>query len=172
MTVARAGLLLLLICGIALKARTAGPLPATQASVRLDSASAGPRQVEEQTERTVMRDYGAAWLALCEALGQNRAERLQPLWTGSARQRFAEAIDQQKRTGVQVRYVDRGHQLSAVFYSPEGSALELRDTAQLERQLFDSGKLVDTESVTGHYLVIMTPSADGWQIRSLESLPK
>jgi hypothetical protein len=163
-----------LVCCVGLvnfAARAADAHPAVPARVELNAAQAGPREVEEQTERAVVRDYGAAWGALNETLERNQPERLQRLWAGFARQRVLAAIEQQQRSGVRVRYVDYGHRLSAVFYSPEGSALQLHDTAQMERQVLDGDTVVDAERVTLHYLVVMTPSSDRWQVRLLQSVP-
>ena len=58
-----------------------------------------------------------------------------------------------------------------MFYSPEGSALQLHDTVTLQRELLDGNKVVATERLTAHYLVVMTPAADHWQVRVLQSVP-
>jgi hypothetical protein len=139
--------------------------------VRLSVERAAPRQVEDQTEKAIIRDYGAAWAALGKALEQNRPEQLGDLWAGFARQNLVEAIRQQEQSGLRIRYLNNAHNLNAVFYSPEGSALELRDTAQLRRQLLDGDTVVTSEDLTVHYLVVMTPTADHWQVRILQSVP-
>jgi hypothetical protein len=139
--------------------------------VQLNVDRTGPRNVEEQTRKAVIRDYGAAWAALGKALDQNRPDQLGDLWVGFARQQFMAAIAQQKSSGLRVRYVDSGHQLDGVFYSPEGSTLELRDTAQLQQELLDGDTVVQSQNVTAHFLVVMTPSADHWQVRILQSVP-
>jgi hypothetical protein len=142
-----------------------------EAGVRLSVERAAPRQVEEQTEKAIVRDYSAAWAALGRALEQNRPDQLGDLWTGFARQNFITAIQQQKQSGLRIRYIDDTHNLNAVFYSPEGSALELRDTAQLRRQLLDGDTVVSSEDLTAHYLVVLTPTSDHWQVRILQSVP-
>jgi hypothetical protein len=138
----------------------------------LNLERAAPRIVEEQTAKAVVRDYGAAWLALEEAMKQSRAQLLGDLWTGFAKQQLTDAIGQQRASGVGVRYGDGGHRLEALFYSPEGSAIELRDTATLERTIVDDGKVVASDRMVVHYLVVMTPTADHWQVRMLQSLPE
>jgi hypothetical protein len=139
--------------------------------VQLNVDRTGPRGVEEQTRKAVLRDYGAAWAALGKALDQNRPDQLGDLWVGFARQQFLAAIAQQKSSGLRVRYLDNGHQLDAVFYSPEGSTLELHDTAQLQQELLDGDTVVQSQKGTAHFLVVMTPTADHWQVRILQSVP-
>ncbi|MFB3813599.1 MAG: hypothetical protein ACE14L_05760 [Terriglobales bacterium] len=144
---------------------------AAAAAVELNVDHAGPREVEEQTQRAIVRDYAAAWQAMAQALADNNAGALGDYWAGSARQNLLAAIEQQKSSGLRVRYVDRGHKLEGVFYSTEGSALQLHDTAQVEKQVLDGGKLVASENVTEHYVVVMTPTADRWQVRVLQAVP-
>jgi hypothetical protein len=61
--------------------------------------------------------------------------------------------------------------LDGLFYSPEGSALELHDTAQLRQELLDGDTVVQSQNVTAHFLIVMTPTADHWQVRILQSVP-
>jgi len=138
--------------------------------VQLDASRTGPRVVEEQTANGIVRDYEAAWKALDEALEQNRPSLLGDLWTGFARQKWAEAIEQQKHSGVRVRYTVGQHRLTGIFYSPEGSALELRDAAQMEMQILDGETVVHSEPVTTEFLVVMTPTSDHWQVRMLQQV--
>jgi len=149
------------------KALAAAPLP----EVQLDISKAGPRQVEDQTEHAIVRDYGKAWQALSQARDQNRPDLLADMFTGFARDQIVQAIKEQEKSGTRLRYIDRGHKLSAVFYSQEGSALQLRDTAQLEIQVLDGNSVVHTENATVNYLVLMTPAADHWQVRLLQAVP-
>jgi hypothetical protein len=72
---------------------------------------------------------------------------------------------------VRTRYVDHGHKLEAFFYSPDGGALELHDTADLEIKVLDGNNLVHSERVTLRYIGLMTPAADHWEVRVLESVP-
>ncbi len=147
------------------------PTPSTAATVQLTVDRTGPREVEEQTQRAIVRDYGAAWNSMARALDSNDPGALGELWVGFARQKLLDAIAQQKAAGLRVRYIHRGHKLEGAFYSPEGSALELHDTAQLEMQTLDDGTVIDSQQVTAHYLVVMTPTADHWQVRILQAVP-
>jgi hypothetical protein len=70
---------------------------------------------------------------------------------------------------VRVRYIDHGHKLEAVFYSPSGDAMQLRDRAQLGIEIVDGDKMVHREDVTLNYLVLMTPGADRWLVRDLQT---
>ena len=131
-----------------------------------------PRAIEDLTEKSVVRDYGLAWQTLRNALDQNHAGALDAYFTGFAKDDFAHLIQSQMKTGVQVRYADRGHKLTAIFYSPSGDAMQLRDRATLEIQILDGGKLLSSQQVTRNYLVLMTPGADRWLVRDLESIPE
>ena len=162
-------LLLVALAALHFTPVTGAATPSPGVQLNVDNTS--PRRVEEQTRKAVVRDYGAAWVALGKALDQNRPDQLGDLWTGFARQQFVAAIVQQKESGLRVRYVDNGHQLDGIFYSPEGRALELRDTAQLQQELLDGDTVVQSQKVTAHFLVVMTPTADHWQVRILQSVP-
>ncbi len=139
--------------------------------VQLDIAKAAPREVEAPTEKAIIRDYGNAWESLATALEDNRPEALDPAFVGFARDKFGRAIAEQKQSGLRTRYVDHGHKLETVFYSLDGSAMELRDTAQLEVQILDGSRVLSSQPVTAHYLVLMTPAADRWQVRALQGIP-
>lgn len=140
-------------------------------AVKLDPAGVSPRALEEQTERSLARDYGRAWQTLVQALATADASPLDEYFVGFAREKLEQAVRDQQRTGVRVRYLDRGHQLQALFYSPEGSSIQLRDTAQLEMQVFDGDQLVYIKQLIVPYLVVMTPAEDRWKVRVLESMP-
>jgi glutamine amidotransferase-like uncharacterized protein len=60
--------------------------------------------------------------------------------------------------------------VKAVFYSTDGSAMQLVDQAQLEVQTFDGNKLIDTQNAPQQYMVLMTPGADRWYVRDLEEV--
>jgi hypothetical protein len=129
---------------------TANLQAASPSRIELKVDRVAPREVEEQTAKAIVRDYGNAWTALGKALEQNRIDQLGDLWVGFARQQLGEAIDRQKQSGLRIRYVDHGHKLEGFFYSPEGSALELRDTAQLERRVLDGDKIIASDSLVAH----------------------
>jgi len=150
-----------------------GSLSAASAPVmELNVDRAAPRRVEEQTAKAIVRGYQAAWLGLEQAMEQNRPEPLADLWTGFAKQQLLDTIGQQQASGIRVRYTDLGHELEARFYSAEGSALELRDTVTLKRTIMDGGKVVASDKMIAHYVVVMTPTADHWQVRIFQSVPE
>ena len=140
-------------------------------SVRLNADSISPRPIEELTGKNIARDYAFAWQTLAQALDQNRADLLEGYFTGFAKEAFARAVADQKKGGIRVRYIDHGHKVSAIFYSPSGDAMQLRDTAQLDVQILDGDKMVHQEQVALNYLVVMTPAADRWVVRLLETVP-
>ena len=139
--------------------------------VQFDTSHIGPRQMEDVTGRNIPRDWGRAWQTLALALEQNRPDLLGRYFTGFAQQKLAATIATQVKTGLRTRYIDHGHKLAAYFYSPDGGALELHDTADLEIQVFDGNDLVHSDRVTLHYIGLMTPAADHWEVRLLESVP-
>jgi hypothetical protein len=96
---------------------------------------------------------------------------LNDYFTGFARDEFSQTIKQQARTGIHRRYVDHGHKLEALFYSPDGGVMQLRDNAEYEIQIFDGARLLHSESVTATFLVLMTPAADRWMVRLLQDVP-
>ena len=141
-------------------------------SVQLNSDSIGPRPIEELTSKTITRDYALAWQTLSQALEENRADLLDGYFTGLAKDDFIKVIEEQKKSGVRIRYHDHGHRLEAVFYSPAGDAMQLRDQAQLDIDYLDGDKVLQTEQVNLHYIVLMTPGADRWMVRTLEATPQ
>ncbi|MFZ0708182.1 MAG: hypothetical protein WAM71_21460 [Candidatus Korobacteraceae bacterium] len=146
-------------------------LAANAPAVTLDIQNASPRQIEDATEKAVARDYAAAWQAMADALDQNRLDLLSANFIGTADDKLTETIQQQKKAGLHRRYVDRGHKVQATFYSSEGSAMELHDTAQLQIQLLDGDKVVASQEVTAHYVVLMTAAENSWKVRVLQEVP-
>jgi hypothetical protein len=138
--------------------------------VKLNADSIAPRPIEELTEANVIRDYAYAWRELGQALDQNRSDALNAHFTGFAKDRFSRRIADQKKADIRVRYLDHGHQVRAFFYSDDGSTMQLLDTAKLEIQTLDGGKVVDQENVSQQYLVLMTPGSDRWYVRSLDPI--
>ena len=141
-------------------------------SVELNADDLGPRPIEQLTSQVITRDYAHAWQAMAEALDSNGKDLLDASFTGWAKENLSNLIAQQERTGIHTHYVDHGHKLVALFYSPAGDAMQLRDQAQLEMQIFDGHKLIDSEQVTLQYMVLMTPGADRWLVRDLETIPE
>jgi hypothetical protein len=138
--------------------------------VHLDAAGLAPRPIEELTGTTIARHYARAWRDLVGALESDRAEGLGEEFVGSAKDRLMRRIGEQKQASMHVRIVDRGHHLKAVFYSTDGTAMQLLDQAQLEIQTFDGNKLLDTQNAPHEYIVLMTPGADRWYVRDLEEV--
>ena len=145
---------------------TAQSLP----QVHLDASGLAPRSIEELTGTTIARHYAMAWHDLAAALESGRPGVLSQEFTGIARDRLVRRIAEQNQAGVHVRIVDHGHELKAVFYSTDGSAMQLLDQADLEIQIFDGNKLIDTQNAPQEYMVLMTPGADRWYIRGLEEV--
>lgn len=138
--------------------------------VRIDTSKATPRDVEDQTKDSVIRDYGKAWQSLEQALEDNRPDLLDANFVGYAQDRWLQTVKAQKAAGLSRRIVDHGHQLQVLFYSADGSAMQLRDTAQLEIQYRDGSKVVHKESLSAHYLVLMTPAENSWKVRVLQEI--
>lgn len=139
--------------------------------VHLDADGLKPRSIEELTGTSIVRNYAAAWREMAGALESSQASAISDGFVGVAKNRLLQRIAEQTQTGVHVRIVDHGHQLKAVFYSTDGTAMQLVDRAQLEIQTFDGNKLLDTENSTHQYMVLMTPGADRWYVRDLEEVP-
>ena len=148
------------------KAADAGP------KIAFDAGAATPRQVEEGTVKAVTRDYAAAWKSLGEAVEQNRADLLNANFAGTARERFGALVESQAKNGLRQRYVDRGHKVQVIFYSADGSSMQVRDTAQVEIQLLDGSEVVHSEQATVSYLALLTPAENSWKVRVLESVPE
>jgi hypothetical protein len=138
--------------------------------VRLDVSKATPRDVEEQTQTSIVRDYGKAWQSLEQSLEENRADLLGGNFVGYALDRWGQTVKAQSSAGLSRRIVDHGHHLEVAFYSVDGSAMQLRDTAQLEVQYLDKGKVIHNETMTSRYLVLMTPAENSWKVRILQEI--
>lgn len=143
----------------------------TTPSIAVNVGNAGPRQVEDTTQRAVARDYAAAWQAMIKALDQNRTDLLGPSFIGNANDKLVATIEDQRKNGLRQQIVDRGHNVDAVFYSPEGSAMELHDRAQVQLQLMDGSKVIHSEEATIHYVVLLTAAENSWKVRVLEAVP-
>jgi len=148
-------------------AEAASDLP----KVDLNVSTAGPRQVEETTEQALQRDYARAWSSMEAALAENRPDLLDADFVGVALDSLKERVSQQQQSGLHTRYVDHGHKLQAVFYSPEGSAVQLADIAQVEVQYLDGDKVLHSEQRTENYTVVMTAGENRWKVRVLQATP-
>lgn len=169
--------MLVLLLGVALVISALVPMLARAANndssiqVQLNFAKAAPRQLEDSTQASITRGYANAWKVMTEALADNRTDKLDQIFVGTARDVIADQVAAQQKSGMSVRFIDHGHKLDAVFYSPEGSAMQLRDTAQMEKQTLDGGKVIHSEQITQQYYVLMTVAEDRWKVRVLQAIP-
>lgn len=141
-------------------------------SVELDTSKAGPRAVEDQTRNRIVADYRFAWASLAEALEENSSAPLQSLFVGSAKQWATSTVITQQKSGLRRKYSNQAHKLEAIFYAPEGDVMELHDTAEYQMQVLDGSHVIYDQPVVIHYVVLMTPGADRWVVRQLQSVPK
>lgn len=146
-------------------------LAASVPDVTLNVQNAAPRQVEDTTQRAVARDYAAAWQAMAEALDRNQASLLSANFAGTALDKLTAGIAEQRKAGLHQRFIDKGHKVEAIFYSPEGSAMELQDTLQLQVQLMDGDKVIHSEDATVHYTALLTAAENSWKVRVLQAVP-
>jgi hypothetical protein len=138
--------------------------------VQLNTASASPRSVETQTQQSILRDYTAAWKTLTQSLDENSAKPLASYFVGNAKDMLTASVTDQQKSGVHSRYLNQSHDVKAVFYGPEGDVIELRDTLNCQVQVLDGDKVVYSEPVVLHYIVLMTPGADRWVVRQMQSV--
>ena len=139
--------------------------------VHLDADGLAPRPIEPLTGTTVARHYALAWQVLAQALESDLANGLGDEFTGFAKDRLAKRVAEQRQAGLHVRVIDHGHQVNAIFYSTDGTAMQLLDRAQLEIETYDGDKLINTQNAQHQYMVLMTPGADRWYVRDLEEIP-
>lgn len=139
--------------------------------VKLDASSAGPRQLEELTGQSVTREYATAWKTMAQALAQNRRDVLDRSFVGVARDKLLTKVTSQAQNGLQTRIVDHGHNVKVAFYSPEGSTMQLLDTADVEIQVLDGDTVLYTARGPVKYVALMSVAEGGWRVRELESVP-
>jgi hypothetical protein len=141
----------------------------TMPAVELRVDQAVPREVNETVQQALVRDYSAAWQALAVALASNNAAALSDNFIGFAHDQLTRRVRDQQQAALRTRIVDRGHKVEAIFYSSEGAAIELRDTATLDTQILDGGTVIHSDRAQIHYYAIMTGAEDRWKVRVLES---
>lgn len=129
----------------------------------------GSRPIEPQTEAAVIRDYLASWKSLQAALDQNQAGLLDANFVGTARDTLVTTIEEQAKMGIHARYQARSHDLQFVFYSPEGSSIQLIDTVEYTEQVLDHDKVLATKPIRERYLIVLTPSEVRWRVRIFQS---
>lgn len=138
--------------------------------VVLNVSKASPREVEALTQRALLRDYKFAWANLALAFESNSAAPLNGLFVGSASRWLNDAVNSQRRSGLTSRYLNQTHKVDAVFYAPEGDVIELHDQAEYDYEILDGNKSIHSEHAIVHYVVLMTPGADRWVVRQLQSV--
>jgi hypothetical protein len=143
---------------------------APDTNVWLNASGAGPRGVEDTLQQTLRRDYARAWQTMNTALENGDVRPLEQYFTGIAQTKLQALIKDENSTGVKVRYVDQGHQLQAVFYPRDGGAMLLHDTAQVQMEVTQNGKVIHSEPLAQKYVVLMTPAQDRWLVRVLQSV--
>jgi len=169
--------MLILTVGVLLAISGAVPLlkhilADTKPSVQLEVKNAQPREVEDVTQNAIVRDYTLAWQAISTALANNSLQPLNDNFAGFALDKLTQRVKDQKQNGLTTRIVDRGHKVEAIFYSPDGAAIELKDTASIETQVLDGGTVIHSDQAQTQYYAVMTGAEDRWKVRVLQSVAK
>ncbi len=141
-------------------------------AVRIEPTTAGPRELEDLTQKAVLRGYLHSWQTLSAALEQNRLDLLDADFVGVARDTLADTIRQQKQLGLQTRYQDRSHNISLVFYSPEGLSVQLTDIVEYDIQIKDHGQHWTSHRIRSRYVAVLTPTEVRWKVRILQAHPE
>jgi hypothetical protein len=102
-------------------------------------------------------------------LANNTTGSLADNFTGFALDRLSQRVKDQQQNGITTRLIDRGHKVEAVFYSPDGSSMELKDTATIETQVLDGSTILHSDRAQIHYYAVLTGAEDRWKVRVLES---
>lgn len=139
-------------------------------TVQLSADSIRPRTLEDTTQKAIVRDYSAAWQAMSNAFASNSTAPLNENFTGFALDKLSQRVKDQRASGLTTRIIDHGHHVDAIFYSRDGSAVELRDTANMETQVLDGTTVLHSDNAQIQYLAVLTSAADRWQVRVLESM--
>ena len=129
----------------------------------------GPRELQNQTAKSVVQDYLDSWQTMSKALDQNRPDLLDRDFIGAAKDKLAATIKQQTTSGVHTAYRDKSHDVQILFYSPEGLSIELADTVDYDVQLFDHDKPLGTQHVHSRYIVVLTPTEVRWRVRIFQA---
>jgi hypothetical protein len=140
--------------------------------VQFSAKDAGPRIVEDLTQKALIRDYALGWRNLADAFDSASATPLDGNFVDTARSDLGEAIAGEARSGLRSRYSEQHHDVQVVFYAPEGDGIELHDTMQCQLQIVDGAKVIHEEQLKMHYVVLMTPAADRWVIRQFQAVPQ
>ena len=141
-----------------------------KAQVELSVKNAEPREVEDVTQKAILRDYTLAWQAISTSLAGNTTQPLNENLAGFALDKFTQRVKDQKEQGLHTRIIDHGHKVDAIFY--DGAAIELKDTASIETQVLDGGTVIHSDQAQIHYYAVMTGAEDRWKLRVLQSTPQ
>jgi len=136
------------------------------------TASVGPRVLEDQTEKVVIRDYKEAWQGLSNALAENRTDLLDADFVGIAKEKLINTIREQQKLGIQTRYTERSHDVKLVFYSPEGLSIQLLDTVEYDVQITDHEKAQAVQHLRTRYVAVLTPTEVRWKVRIFQGAPE
>ena len=169
--------MLILTLGVAIAVSGAVPLlerifADSKPAVQLTVKNAQPREVEDVTQNAIVRDYTLAWQAISTSLANNTLQPLNENFAGLALDKFTQRVKDQKQNGLTTRIIDHGHKVDAIFYSPDGAAIELKDTASIETQVLDRGTVIHSDQAQIQYYAVMTGAEDRWKVRVLESTAK
>ena len=134
------------------------------------TANVGPRQLEDQTQSAIQKQYADAWKNMEDALAQNRSDLVDKSFVGAERDQLRRQIEQQKKNGMSSKLNDASHKVEFAFYSPEGTAIELHDTVELEQQALDGNKQIHSDNGTRKYVVVFTLVEDKWKVRTLQEM--
>jgi|SRR5580704_6710156 hypothetical protein len=148
----------------------ASGMATAQPEVSVDTSQLkGPRALEDQTKAAAIRDYLESWQGMNEAFQQDQPSLLEEDFIGAAKDKLADAIDEQTKAGIHTRYQDRAHHIQFLFYSPEGLSIELIDDAEYDVQVIDHDKAISTVPVSARYIIVLTPAEVRWKVRVMQA---
>jgi len=127
--------------------------------------SVGPREVEDQTRTSIIRDYLAGWKAMDAAFSQNRPDLLDSAFVGKAREKLTGTIQEQQKLGIETSYQAESHDIKVVFYSPDGLSIQLLDNVVYEVNVKKQGQSIGTSHVSTRYVTVLSPTETKWKVR-------
>ncbi len=146
--------------------------PAQPEVPKRSAEAVGPRMLEEQTRASVERDYLLAWQSLGRALSENRPDLLNEYFVGLAKDKLADTIREQQKSGIQTIYSEPTHDFTVVFYSPDGLSIQFVDSVEYRLEVRDHGRAVGSGEVRSRYVSVMTPTETKWKVRILQAEPQ
>lgn len=103
------------------------------------------------------------------SIEENRADLLNTDFSGEAREKLGETIQEQAVAGLSTQYRDGAHDIQIVFSSPEGLSIQLTDTVAYDLQVLDHGKSISRKHITTRYIVVLTPAEARWKVRVFQA---